>query len=138
MWGLLILGPALICFSVYSFCYLKGAPAGAVISMFGMLILGLGLTAAASTSFLTYYCNLTGESLFRAGIVNRIGLMALGPAFAMMSFSSISREKNVTPGQCALICAVSCGLTLVPAGLSLVKLVIQHRKGKEKGEDPWG
>lgn len=100
----------------------------------GMLLLGCGLTAAGGSFLLGCYRQLTDKGAFRAFLVNRTGLLLLGPAAALIlqPWREVA-SGTLTRAQCAGICAALCAASLLPCGISLIRVVQKRRTFR--GED---
>ena len=95
--------------------------------------------AVGISSLLDCHRDLTDNSLFWVTVVNRIGCMVVGPAIVLVAapWEDIAKG-SLTSGQCILLCIAFCGFSLLPAGWSLIKLIVKHRsERKNKEKDPW-
>ncbi len=90
----------------------------------GMLLLGLGLTAAGASFLLGCYRRLTDRGAFWAALANRSGLLLLGPAAVLILQPWREVASGVlTRAQCAGICALLCGASILPCGISLARII---------------
>lgn len=125
LWGMTAAGLVAICVSIWGFW--EGAPLPAL----GMLLLGCGLTAAGGSFLLGLYRQLTDRGAFLALMVNRAGLLLLGPAATLV----LQPWRWVAPGvmtraQCAGFCAALCALSILPCGVSLVWNILSQRRDR--------
>ena len=125
LWGMTAVGLVAICVSIWAFWERDPLPA------LGMLLLGCGLTAAGGSFLLGLYRKLTDRGAFLAFLVNRAGLLLLGPAVTLV----LQPWRKVAPGvmtraQCAGFCAALCALSILPCGVSLVWNILSRRRDR--------
>lgn len=98
----------------------------------GMLLLGLGLTAAGASFLLGCYRQLTDRGVLWAALANRAGLLLLGPAVALIlqPWREVA-SGLLTKAQCAGICALLCGGSILPCGISLARIIPAWRNKAE-------
>lgn len=126
LWGMTAGGLVAICVSIWGFW--EGAPLPAL----GMLLLGLGLTTAGASFLLGCYRQLTDRGAFWAALANRAGLLLLGPAAALIlqPWREVA-SGLLTKAQCAGICALLCGGSILPCGISLARIIPAWRNKAE-------
>lgn len=118
----------IICLGTAAYGLWSGAPVLAL----GFLLLGLGLAAAGVTFLLGCYFVLAHREVFLATLFNRLGLLLLGPAAALIfqPWREIP-SGTLTPAQCLWVCLILCGASILPCGISLVRLGLS-KKGDKK------
>lgn len=100
-----------------------------------MAVLGAGLLAGAGGTLALSFGKVVPADEFWVKALLRVGFMVTAPAMLCV-FAPENPTEVRDVGEFVFRCAVFGSFTVVPFGLSLIKLVIQHRKGKEKREDP--
>lgn len=97
-----------------------------------MAVLGAALTAGAGGTLALSYEKVPKGNVFLVKILCRVGFMAVAPALllAVLAGEPMPWEeiRRLSPWWAAL-----CGVTVLPFGLSLLKLILKHRREKA----PW-
>jgi len=95
-----------------------------------MALLGLGLLAGAGGTLALSYEKVAPEDIFTIKVILRVGFLAVGPAAAAL-FCCVEPPEadNMRPLWAAL---AVCAITVIPFGLSLLKLFLWHQRGKKK------
>lgn len=93
-------------------------------------VFGAGLLAGAGGTLALSYGKVPPEKEFSVKAALRVGFMVTGPAL----FGAIMAWEPLDPGtegkQIAWAATVFCGITVLPFGASLLKLLHRHRRGK--------
>lgn len=108
----------------------------------GIALLGLGLLLWAGNWLVLSYGKIENEGdQFLMKCLVRIGGMLFGPALAVIFFGmDVGAAEIRTWEEICLGVVIISALTVLPFGLSLLKLILLRRKGKEvkrKNKDPW-
>lgn len=120
---------------------------GSLFERLGLALLGLGLLLWAGNWVVLSYGKIENEDdQFLMKCLVRIGGMLFGPALSVIFFGMDTGAAEIrTWEEICLGAVIISALTVLPFGLSLLKLILLRRKGKatkrksgkNKKEDPW-